>query len=363
MTTPGTSPEAIPEAEAASATPGAPVVADATVASDAAPDERRRRRRKLALLLFLLMVLSVFALIGGLYMVTRKPLTDLPIPGISNAKLPHYVFSVYGTSRPLGVAVSPSGDRIYVTESDGDRSVKVFDAKGNPVATLRPPKDESDHQPVYLALEPQSGDVYVSDRPSGTIFVYTRDGKFARAFKPKPLIVGWQPLGLAFSPQGDLWVIDLSSPFQRIEIFGLDGTLKKTLGQPNQFNFPNMVAFDARDNVYLTDSNNGRVVILDQSGKQLSTINRGVSVGDLGLPRGVAIDDTGRLYVVDATAHNVQIYAVGTDKNARPKYVGTIGEEGLQEGAFEYPNGVAVDSRARIYVTDRENNRVQVWSY
>ncbi len=363
MATPDMSPEATPQTEAASGTSEAPVIAGAAVVADAAPDERPRRRRKFALLGLLVLGLSIFVLIGGLYMITRKPITDLPIPDISNAKLPQYAFSIYGVSRPLGVAVSPSGDRVYVTESDGDRSVKVFDAKGNPVATLRSPKDTSDHQPVYLALEPQSGDVYVSDRPSGAVFVYTRDGKFARAFKPEPPIRGWQPLGLAFSPQGDLWVVDLSSPFQRIEVFGLDGTLKKTLGQPNQFNFPNMVAFDARDNVYLTDSNNGRVVVLDQSGKQLSTINRGVSVGDLGLPRGVAIDDTGRLYVVDATAHSVQIYLVGTDKNARPRYVGTIGEEGLQEGAFEYPNGVAADTRARIYVTDRENNRVQVWSY
>ena len=109
MTTPGTSPEAIPQAEAASATPGAPVAADAAVTSGAAPDERLRRRRKLALLLLLLGVLGIFVLIGGLYMVTRKPLTDLPIPGISNAKLPQYVFSIYGVSRPIGVAVSQIG--------------------------------------------------------------------------------------------------------------------------------------------------------------------------------------------------------------------------------------------------------------
>jgi len=369
MATPDTSPEVIPQAEDGSGTPGAPdaVVADAVVAG-AAPGALRLgrfagRRGKFALLAVLILAVHILVLIGGLYVITRKPITDLPFPGISNAKLPQYVFSIYGVSRPIGVAVSPSGDRIYVTESDGDRSVKVFDAKGNPVATLKPPKDKSDHQPVYLALEPQSGDVYVSDRPSGAIFIYTRDGKFARVFKPQPPIKGWQPLGLAFGPKGDLWVIDLSPPLHRIEVYGLDGTLKKTLGKPDQFNFPNMVAFDARDNVYVTDSNNGRVVVLDQSGKQLATINRGVSDGDLGLPRGVAIDDTGRLFVVDATDHSVQVYLVGTDTNARPTYVGAIGEEGLQEGEFEYPNGVAVDTRARIYVTDRENNRVQVWSY
>jgi hypothetical protein len=30
---------------------------------------------------------------------------------------------------------------------------------------------------------------------------------------------------------------------------------------------------------------------------------------------------------------------------------------------FEYPNGVATDKRAHVYITDREDNRVQVWGY
>jgi sugar lactone lactonase YvrE len=81
------------------------------------------------------------------------------------------------------------------------------------------------------------------------------------------------------------------------------------------------------------------------------------------LPRGVAIDDEGRLYVVDTSAHAVQVYKVLAEADRSPVYVGRFGAEGTLDGAFEFPNGVAVDTRGRVYVTDLANNRVQVWTY
>jgi hypothetical protein len=73
----------------------------------------------------------------------------------------------------------------------------------------------------------------------------------------------------------------------------------------------------------------GRLVIFGP-GKMIATISPGVGEGDLGMPRGVAVDDSGKLQL---------------------------------DGAFEYPNGVATDKRAHVYITDREDNRVQVWGY
>jgi sugar lactone lactonase YvrE len=48
---------------------------------------------------------------------------------------------------------------------------------------------------------------------------------------------------------------------------------------------------------------------------------------------------------------------------AAPPFVGAFGEQGIEDGRFMYPNGLAVDARARIYVADRENNRIQIWGF
>jgi sugar lactone lactonase YvrE len=330
-------------------------------AGDPAPPKAKRRRRGLGCLLLLLSVLvSMLALFTVWYMVNRKPVAEL-LPPIVLERTPHHLFSIYGVSKPMGVAVTPSGDRIFVTESAGEGVVRIFDRSGTAVGELHPPADGLPHAPVYLAVSPQD-EVFVTDRATGAIYVYDAGGTYLRSFAPKEPIDIWQPLGIAFAPGGDLWVTDLSAPFHRVEVFGPDGTLKQTIGTKGSFDFPNAIAFDPAGNAYVSDSNNGRIQILDPSGVQISSLSRGIGA-DLGLPRGMAFDDTGRLYVVDATAQTVHLYRTDKSDDGRPRLIADIGIEGTGDGEFEYPNSVAADLRARIYVTDRENDRVQVWGY
>jgi len=343
-------------------------VADDAAAPEAVVKVVRRRRRMRILLALLALLLLVFAIVFGWYLSTRKPLTQLP--GLTQDKLPHYLSSIYGSSRPMGVAVSPSGERIYVTESEGARLVRVYDRAGNQLGTLQPPKSTGTaHVPVYVAVDPITSDVYVSDRPAQSVYVYDAKGAYQRTFTPRgDLGGGWQPLGLAFDKGGNLYVTDVSGKAHRVLVFRRDGTLLRTLGSTGNLSFPNGIALDAQGTAYVSDSNNGRLVTFDPAGKPVATINRGVGQGDLGLPRGTAIDNSNRLYVVDTSAHTIKVYRLTAAKTPSAKspsatYIGSFGEEGQIDGTFEYPNGVAVDPRSRIYVTDRENNRVQVWGY
>lgn len=338
------------------------------LADDGAPPERdtgwdwrRRRTMVLALLLAAVIALLVF---GGWYIISRKPISEFPLPGITSEPVPHYSFSIYNVVAPTGVAVNADGSRIYAVQSEGDRQVIAFDASGNQVASLKPPATAvGDHVPVYVALNPVNGEVYVSDRPAATIYIYGADGTYLRAFDPGPDLKGWEPLGLAFDRTGDLFVTSLGAPFQAVHEFAPDGTFIRTYGKADEFSFPNGVAVDVAGNVYVADSNNGRLVVFDRDGKELGLIPRGVKVGDLGLPRGTAIDDAGRIYVADVTMQGVQVYHALATGDSQPKFVGHFGEEGTQDGGFQLPNAVAVDGRSRVYVADWRNNRIQIWTY
>ena len=356
MTTIDTTPPAAPEV----ATPFGQGEGDGD--SAALPTKKGKGKRKAVLLVILLVI---FGLLFGWYLLNRKPLSELP--GLSQTKLPQYKFSIYGTNHPLGVAATTSGDRIYVTQSDGDRVVKVFNAKGKALGTLKPPKSTgASHVPVYVAINPTTQDVYVSDRTTAKIYIYDASGKYLRTFAPKGNLGGkWNPMGLAFAPDGTLYATDLrgatDAKTHRILAFAPNGTLVRSMGL-GQLSFPNGIAVDAHGNIEVSDSNNGRMVIFNVAGKMVSTISRGVGEGDLGLPRGAAIDEEGRLFVADTADHMVRVYTIDNAKPT-PTYIGSFGGEGQLDGTFEYPNGVATDKRAHIYVTDRENNRVQVWGY
>lgn len=330
-------------------------------AEPTAPEDRERRRKLLLLLLIGAAVLIV--LLAILYKVFGEGGTG--IPGISGpAQMPTYSFSMYGVTRPLGVAVSTSGDRIYVTESDGPRVVHVYDRDGKQVGTLEPSKSKAlAHVPVYVAVDPLTDDVYVSDRVAAKIYVYRADGTYKGVFRPNLSNLGgaWQPLGLAFDANGVLYVTDASAPANRVLSFTRGGKLLHRFGTSLQYAFPNGIAVDRDGNVYVADSNNGRVVVLDKSGGFVTAISSGSAAQRLGLPRGLAIEGD-RLYVVDTTDQSVQVFQIQDGGSAPPKNIGSFGEEGSLEGGFEYPNGVAVDTQGRVYVTDRENGRVQVWS-
>jgi DNA-binding beta-propeller fold protein YncE len=344
------------------ATEATPLLGEGDVASEATMTKMKGRRSKIAALIAFLLIL---ALLFAWYLMNRKPLTELP--GLSSTKLPHYEMSIYGAARPLGVAANATGDRIYVTESDGKRLVKVYDRAGKQTAILQPPKSTGpSHTPIYVAVNPTTQDVYVSDRFTSSIYIYEASGKYLRTFAPKGNLSGkFAPLALAFAPDGTLYASDIrgaDAKNHRIVAFAPDGTVLKSMGKPGVLNFPNGITVDQQGNIQVSDSGNGRMVIFTKFGKMLATISRGVGEGDLGLPKGAAVDDSGRLFVADTTDHMVRMYMVDKSKTV-PTYVGSFGGEGQKEGTFEYPNGVATDKRAHIYVTDRENNRVQVWGY
>jgi DNA-binding beta-propeller fold protein YncE len=313
------------------------------------------------------MILIVLSLLGastfGWYLTTGKPLTQLP--GIATDGMPHYMFSIYGVNRPSSVSISPDRDRIYVVEGGAPRRVVVFDNVGKQTGVLTPPLTEGNaHGPVYAAVNPVTSEVYVSDRQTSSIYIYSAQGVFKSVFKPiEETPTPWEPLGLAFDKDGNLYVSDVSTKPHLVKEFNPLGSLVRTIGSTNGLQFPNAMTVDSDNKLYVSDSNNGRVLIFDLDGKSIASINRGVGEGDLGMPRGVVIDDTNRLFVVDTANHMVKVYRVQTGKTPTPKYLGSFGDEGQADATFEYPNGITADAHARIYITDRENNRVQVWSF
>lgn len=329
----------------------------------AAPDPRRRRRRTVLLVLLLALAAAV-ALFGIWYLLNRKPISEFPLPGITIQPVPHYSYSIYDVVAPTGVAVNADGSRIYATQTEADPQVIAFDAAGNQVASFKPPVTAGrEHVPVYVAVNPVNGDVYVSDRATGTVEVYAADGAHLRTFDPGPDLEGWAPLGLAFDAAGSLFVTSVGAPFQAVHRFAPDGAFVRTYGQPGDFNFPNGVAVDRTGNVYVTDSNNGRLVVFDGDGAEVAQIPRGARPGELGLPRGTTVDDAGRIYVADVTLQGVQVYKALTADVSQPEYLGRFGEQGSGDGGFRQPNAVAVDGRSHVYVADWRNNRIQVWTH
>ena len=155
-------------------------------------------------------------------------------------------------------------------------------------------------------------------------------------------------------------------------IFGQQGS-----GQ-GEFQSPRGITLGPDDSVYVVDGGNHRIQKLTASGEFVDIIGgRSIGSEESGQPRGfnepwdAAVAPDGSLYVADTWNHRVQVLdAAGNAVSAW----GTFGESSLGEGEAGHglmygPRGIAVGPKSLtsleedrlIYVTDTGNKRVQVF--
>jgi DNA-binding beta-propeller fold protein YncE len=120
---------------------------------------------------------------------------------------------------------------------------------------------------------------------------------------------------------------------------------------------PQCVAVDSSDNIYVTDSEQGKVFVFSAAGKFLRTIGslRG-GEGFFKRPTGIAVDaEAGRIFVTDTWRNRIFVL------DMQGAVLQTIGKTGAAHGEFNFPTELkfAGDDLA---VVDAMNFRVQVLS-
>jgi peptidylglycine monooxygenase len=73
-------------------------------------------------------------------------------------------------------------------------------------------------------------------------------------------------------------------------------------------------------------------------------------------PADVAVAGDGTIFVADGYG-NSRVHVFSADG----RHLRSWGEPGREAGQFRVPHGIAIDARNRVYVPDRENDRVQVF--
>lgn len=258
--------------------------------------------------------------------------------------------------QPMGLAVSPDGQRLYVSDY-AKPDVLVFDFAARTVKPLWQATLSGFQAPMGLAVDRQ-GRIYVVDSAARSIRVFAPDGAVERVITHEQLE---RPTGIAVDEaRGRIYVADSASTKSTnhvIRIFDTAGTYLRALGsqgsEAGQFMFPTYLALDADGNLYVTDTLNARVQVFDPDGRHLKTFGEhGDAWGMFDKPKGVALDGFGNVYVVDSSWSNVQIF------NPQGQVLLFFGGRGAYPGLLSNPTGIAIDRHNRIYVADAFNGRI-----
>jgi DNA-binding beta-propeller fold protein YncE len=203
-----------------------------------------------------------------------------------------------------------------------------------------------------------------ADRPEAPILKYDRNGKLLASWGQGLFLF---PHGATVDANGNLWVTDARASARtagavagetlkghQVFKFSPDGKVLMTLGRagvsgsgPAHFDQPTDVVISPTGEIFVTDSHrngrNNRVVKFAADGRFIKEWGRkGSGRGELSEPHTIAMDRRGRLFVGDRENNRIVIY----DQE------GTVLDEWRQ---FGRPSGISITRDDTIYVTDSES--------
>ena len=259
--------------------------------------------------------------------------------------------------RPQSGVVDLAGQRILVTDI-GRQAVYVFDQKGGRLDIWENATPSRRFVgPTGIALGAAS-EVYVADAEMGYVARLAHNGDSLGLIGQGELK---RPVGLAFdAATQQLYVADTHA--HDIKVFSAEGQLLRTLGTRGEgrgeYNFPTYLAL-AQGELYVVDTMNARVQVVDaMTGESKRIIGeRGLNVGNLVRPKGVALDSQGNVYVVESYHDHLLVY------NRNGDFLLPIGGAGTGTGQFNLPSGLWTDARDQIFVSDMFNARVAIFQF
>jgi|HigsolmetaAR202D_1030399.scaffolds.fasta_scaffold02981_5 Gluconolactonase len=265
------------------------------------------------------------------------------------------------------------------------------------------------YYPISISIDPVSKKVFVADTYNNRVLRFASfdslsNGANAEAVLGQPDFTSSsldtkrnrmnQPQGVVVDFNGTLWVADTGNH----RVLRFDAAASKpsgadadgVLGQDtftsadgrearNRMTLPASVTIDQVGTLWVADTYNHRVLRFDAAASKpngadadgvlgqadFNTKLPGVGANKLYLPRGVAIQDDGTLWVADSSNHRVLRFnnAIGKANGANADGVlGQVDFDSNTTAANEYkifmPTGIAIDSNGSLWVSASDHHRV-----
>lgn len=212
-------------------------------------------------------------------------------------------------------------------------------------------------KPRSLALD-RDDNLFVVDL-TGRVQKFSPGGEVLSSWRLPETDLG-KPKGMCRDTNGNIVIVE--PHYQRVNHFAPDGTLVEQWGSHGtnggQLVLPRSVAVNRHGEIFVSEyttvdrvqgfSANSRKPIL-MFGKP------GTGDGEFNRAEGLDVDAQDRIYVADSCNHRIQIFS----RDGR--WLKTFGKAGRGLGELSYPFDVRVDRAGRQYVCEFGNSRIQVF--
>jgi DNA-binding beta-propeller fold protein YncE len=172
---------------------------------------------------------------------------------------------------------------------------------------------------------------------------------------------------VAFDAKGHLWVLNRGP--QPLAEFDANGKFIRAFGE-GLFTRTHGLRFDRDGNIWVTDVGSHIVVKLNPQGQTLLTLgikgepgvwDEAAGSRRLNQPNDLAFSSAGDVFIVQGHTPGAagDPRVLKFDKSGR--FIKSWGGKGKEPGKFEVAHGIAIDAKGLLWVTDRENQRIQIF--
>ena len=267
-----------------------------------------------------------------------------------------YDLSIYQDAKagqlryPEGIACDKS--TIIVADTANDRLVKYTiqekEAKGGEeirVAQLS--------QPIRLQIN-SKGDIFALDGKQRRIVNLDRSGQFKAVVAiegaPPPAVV---PRSFKIDRDNLLYVLDIAG--NRVIVCSPDGKFQRQIEIPKESGFASDLAVDLRGNILVLDSVYEQLYSAPKGASAFSALKTSFKEYLL-FPVAISVDNRVTIFVTDGNGGAIAVLAPdGT-------FLGKQLSEGRNEASLFFPSQTCINEEGKIFVADRGNNRVQVFT-
>ena len=189
------------------------------------------------------------------------------------------------------------------------------------------------HKDVSDVAVDADDNVYLLTRFDPGVIVYDRSGAFVRSWGRDLLTE--RPHGISLGPDGHVYIVDEDD--QSVQKFTREGERLAVFGTRGV----------SSDSGYVPDAGGLKA--------RVASITR--AAGPFNHPTAVAIAPSGELFVSDGYG-NCRIHHFAPDGTL----IKSWGRPGTAPGEFHVPHAISLDNQGRLLVSDRENDRIQVFT-
>jgi tripartite motif-containing protein 71 len=251
---------------------------------------------------------------------------------------------------PNAVFFEPHSGELYMADRVTNL-IGIFTPAGVPLFAFG---DARIHEPRSIAVD-RAGRIYVVDNETTRVKVYSYRGEFLSYFEIRNHEPDKKPdfTAITIDRAGDVFLGDSANA--EVLVLAPDGRIRMRLhGNTNAFTTITGLATDDRF-IYVAEQEGEAIQVYDRVGRFLRSWGQHeAGKKNVSLPHGVAIDARGRVVLIDTLRQEIKLF------QPTGELIAIFGGLGRAPGEVLYPTGVACDGTGRVYVADPGNQRLQI---